>query len=92
MSRSALPMQPVVILDGVPRFQQNALVRYLLSVAQDKGLGLTHMAQLPNIPQEDWNQLAQLIGYSVEGYAELRYASHVEEAYAAARAQGWRGA
>lgn len=90
MSSDRLTQPVIVSPSDVPRFRENALVRYLLSVAQDKGLGLSHMASLPNIPQEDWDQLAQLLGYSIEGYAELSYALHVEEAYAAARAQGWQ--
>lgn len=78
MSRTQ-PMQPIEWVGNVVRFRQNALVRYLLDAG---GLTLNDLALLPNIPPEDWMQLAQLIGYSVSGYGDLSYASaeSVEEA------------
>ena len=61
---------------GVIRFRSNALVRYLLDAG---GLDLNALAVLPNISGADWEQLAQLIGYSVSGWGELSYVSN--EAY-----------
>jgi len=68
------PIQP--IKDG--RFIPNKVVEYLL----EKG-GLT-LNDLPYsvFPQEDLEQFAQLIGYSLNGYSELSYVS--DEAYEAA--------
>lgn len=66
------PMQPIVLDgEGVARFKQNALVRYLLGAG---GIDLNQLAMLPNIPNEDHMQLAQLIGYSVSGFGDLSYA------------------
>jgi hypothetical protein len=66
------PMQPVV-LDGhgVIRFKQNAVVRYLLDAG---GIDMNMIAVLP-FSQDDRQHFAQLIGYSVDGYAELEYHS-----------------
>lgn len=66
------PMQPVEIAkDGIIRFKQNKLVRKLVDQ-----YGLNDLAVA--IPSEDyaddWNQLAQLIGYSVSGFGDLSYA------------------
>ncbi|MGH9388129.1 MAG: hypothetical protein ACRD1Z_00830 [Vicinamibacteria bacterium] len=69
-------MQPIVLDEhGVARFKENSLVRYLVDWSTDKGLGLNGLAMLPKIPREDWEQLAQLIGYSVSGASDLSYMS-----------------
>lgn len=61
------PMQPVVLVDGVPRFKANAIVRYLL----DEGpFNLDDLSRL-GFSQEDYTQLMQLIGYSVGAYGDL---------------------
>lgn len=57
---------------GVIRFRSNALVRHLLD---EGGLTLNDLAILPNISGADWEQLAQLIGYSVSGWGGLSYVS-----------------
>lgn len=69
------PMQPLVVKDGVVRFKANKVVQYLL----DKG-GLT-LNDLPygQLSQDDFEQFAQLIGYSVSGFGDLSYVS--EETY-----------
>lgn len=74
------PMQSVEMAeDGVVRFRPNVLVRYML----DSGtIDMNHLAALPNIPQEDREQFAQLIGYSVGGFGSLSYVS--DQAYEAA--------
>lgn len=82
-----VPMQPIILVDGRPRFRANPLVRYLL----DEGpFDLNHLARLhtvtfppggeTKITREDEAQFAQLIGYSVNGYGELSYALNVGDA------------
>jgi len=62
------PTQPLEIINGVLRFKRNSIVDYL---AKDR---LNDLAVM-NFPQEDWEQLAQLIGYSLSGFGELSYVS-----------------
>lgn len=64
------PIQPVYKDDsGTVRFKSNAIVQYLL----DKGLfDMNHLA-LQDFSQEDREQFAQLIGYSLSGFGELSY-------------------
>ena len=65
------PMQPIVEDQrGVARFQENEVVRYLLDHG---GIDMNRLATL-QFPQEDRAQFAQLIGYSVSGFGDLRYA------------------
>lgn len=69
------PMQPLVKDDaGVIRFQQNQIVRDLLDFAAARGVGLNEIAGR-GYSDEDQQQLAQLIGYSVSGFGSLSYAS-----------------
>lgn len=61
------PMQPVVLVDGVPRFKQNAIVRFLL----DEGpFNLDALSRLHFTP-EDYTHLMQLLGTSVSAYGDL---------------------
>ena len=78
------PMQPIVNVDGVHRFKSNAIVRYLLDAGP---FDLNKLAIMP-FSQEDREQFAQLIGYSVSGYGELSYVRRklVDEADAASAA------
>lgn len=67
------PIQPVVYDDkGVCRFKANAIVLHLLDA------GPFNMNDLANLSftTEDREQFAQLIGYSVDGFADLSYASN----------------
>lgn len=65
-------MQPIYRDDdGVVRFRQNAIVRYLLDAGH---LDLNDIA-LRRFDDEDRAQLAQLIGYSLSGFSELSYVS-----------------
>lgn len=64
------PMQPIITVDGVARFKENAIVRYLLDAGT---IDLNQLAALP-FSNEDRNQFAQLIGYSVGGFGDLPYA------------------
>jgi len=66
-------MQPISLdKGGLARFKRNALVRYLLDAGP---FDLHQLRLLPNIPDEDWEQLAQLIGYTVGGFSDLSYVS-----------------
>lgn len=76
------PMQPLYDNNGVTRFKPNKIVRFLLDWSQNKGMGLNELAMLP-FDDEDREQLAQLIGYSISGYGELSYVSN--ESYTKAR-------
>ena len=53
------------------RFVGNDIVRYLLD---NGGIGLNKLAILP-FSNDDREQFAQLIGYSLSGYANLGYVS-----------------
>lgn len=65
------PRQPVELDDqGVPRFKSNKIVRYLL---EQGPFDMNHLA-LQKFSQEDKEQFAQLIGYSVSGFGDLSYA------------------
>ena len=66
------PIQPLENDDrGVLRFKDNKIVRHLLDHG---GIDLNDIARL-DFPQEDREQFAQLIGYSLSGFSELSYAS-----------------
>lgn len=64
------PLQPVAADDnGVARFKDNQIVRFLLDAGP---FDLNQLALMP-WSDEDRCQLAQLLGYSVSGYGELSY-------------------
>lgn len=76
------PIQPLEKdAHGTLRFKENAIVRHLLEWAQERGHGLNEMARM-DFNADDWQQMAQLIGYSLSGYSELSYVS--ADAYGAA--------
>ncbi len=61
------PIQPIYKDNNdIIRFKENAIVTFL---AKDR---LNELSQM-NFSQEDWEQLAQLIGYSLSGFSELSY-------------------
>lgn len=62
---------------GIMRFVENPLVRALLDHGQATGLGLNELTEkfCGAEYREDWEQLAQLIGYSLAGFGTLSYAS-----------------
>lgn len=62
-------MQKVVNNEGVHRFKANAIVRFLLDRG---GFSMNDLACM-SFADKDRQQFAQLIGYSVCGYAELPY-------------------
>ena len=78
MQRKNHPMQPIVWQDNVIRFKENKLVRMLLDHGSKTGMDLNHLASRTyhnSDYNDDWNQLAQLIGYSVSGFGDLSYAN-----------------
>ena len=80
------PMQPIVMDGDTARFKHNAIVKYLLSWSSPKGMDLNELAKM-EFTREDREQFAQLIGYSLGGYADLSYVgdASVAEADRAAR-------
>ena len=68
------PIQPVITdPNGTKRFKENKIVRYLLDAG---GIDMNKLAMMP-FDQNDREQFAQLIGYSLSGFSELSYASDV---------------
>lgn len=77
------PIQPLIIDEqGIRRFKRNLVVNRLYEWAAGKGMGMNEMAKWQDIPKEEFQQFAQLIGYSLGGYGELSYVT--DEAYEAA--------
>lgn len=88
------PIQPLSEVDGVMRFKENKIVSYLLDwCAAKNDHPMTKMDTSGRAPdlnelaamgfsREDWQQLAQLSGYSLGGYSELSYVD--DDAYGAA--------
>ena len=71
------PIQPIYTdASGVLRFRENAIVKHLLDHG---GIDLNAIA-IMKFSDEDREQFAQLIGYSVSGFSDLSYVSN--EAYA----------
>lgn len=65
------PEQPQVMVDGVLRYKENKIVRYLLD---NGGIDMNKLASLSlSFSLDDLCQFAQLIGYSVDGYETLSY-------------------
>ena len=76
------PIQPLLKDDnGVLRFKQNAIVKYLLDAGP---FDMNKLLMLP-FSQEDQEQFAQLIGYSLSGFGDLSYVS--DETYNLAEAK-----
>ncbi len=66
------PIQPLEKdKDGIIRFKQNKIVRYLLD---NGGIDLNHLAIL-DFSDNDREQLSQLIGYSLSGFGDLSHVS-----------------
>ena len=69
------PLQPIEFdRHGVARFRGNAIVRFLLDWASERGMSLNDLALIP-FSDDDRAQFAQLIGYSVSGWGDLHYVS-----------------
>lgn len=69
------PMQPVGLVDGVMRFKRNKIVDDLLTFATPKGFDMNFIVGSGNYTQDDMEQFAQLIGYSICGFHEIPYVS-----------------
>jgi hypothetical protein len=83
------PIQPLEKdAQGVLRFKENKIVSHLLEVARSVGCDLNRLACM-DFTQDDREQFAQLIGYSLSGYSELSYVS--DDTYNAARAMADEG-
>lgn len=68
------PTQPLIIAkDGVERFKANAIVRYLIDLATQRGIADMNSLAIMQFDDEDRVQFAQLIGYSRSGFSELSY-------------------
>ena len=67
------PMQPLEQdKDGVIRFKENRLVRFLLDSHPNQNLNsLSIRDQQGECNKGDYTQFMQLIGYSVSGYGDL---------------------
>jgi hypothetical protein len=73
------PMQPIVDVSGIKRFKANAIVLHL--IVTHPSCDMNALSRM-DFSDEDRMQFAQLIGYSVGGYADLSYVS--DESYEAA--------
>ena len=79
MSTTIFPIQPIELdSDKVVRFVENRMIRTLLDSST---LTLNDLAVM-NFTQQEQEQFAQLIGYSLSGFGELSYTS--DEVYDAA--------
>jgi hypothetical protein len=66
------PIQPLGLdARGTPRFKTNAIVEHLL----DHGPFDLNQLAVMGFNREDWEQFAQLTGYSLGGFGELSYVS-----------------
>lgn len=64
------PIQPIITDEhGTKRFKDNKIVRYLLDASE---IDMNQLAAIP-FDQDDREQFAQLIGYSVSGFSDLSY-------------------
>lgn len=76
------PIQPLALdQHGVLRFKANKIIRKLID---DKIINLNDIALMDDVDQDDHNQFAQLIGYSLSGYGSLSYSD--DYTYETARA------
>lgn len=73
------PIQPLTTDEhGTLRFKANKIVNHLLDHG---GIDMNKLATF-DFPNEDWEQFAQLIGYSLSGAGDLSYFS--DDTYEAA--------
>lgn len=63
-------MQPIVIVDGVARFKANGVVKKLL---EEGSLDLNRIGLWKDVSIEDKEQFWQMLGYSVDGFADLSW-------------------
>lgn len=78
------PIQPIInAADGRIRFKANEIVRYLLDTHPT--VDMNSIAGM-EFTDDDRQQFAQLIGYSLSGYGDLSYVD--DTAYEAAEKMG----
>lgn len=69
------PIQPIVMArDKVVRFHENRIVSWMLKMLELRGVNLNAIAATfdrTGKDRDDYQQLMQLIGYSVSGYGDL---------------------
>lgn len=65
------PMQPIEMVDGVVRFTQNGIVRWLVDHATIDLNEIFLRVEHGQFERGDYVQLMQLIGYSVSGFGDL---------------------
>lgn len=70
-----LPLQPLVLVDRVLRFEKNPIVEHLLDNGNMDMNYLAIWCHENNIENKYQEQFAQLIGYSVSGFSSLSYVS-----------------
>lgn len=64
------PIQPLIRTDdGIIRFKENKIVKFLLDAGP---FDMNQLAMMP-FSVEDYEQFAQLIGYSLCGFGDLSY-------------------
>lgn len=69
------PPQPLIrASDGVVRFKENAIVRFLLRTGR---FTMNDLADMP-FSVEDQTQFAQLIGYTLDVFGDLSYVTDEE--------------
>lgn len=79
------PVQPIYVdSNGTLRFKENKIVSFLLD---NGGYDMNKLACM-DFSQEDREQFAQLIGYSLDGFSELSYVSDAAYETAIKRAEG----
>lgn len=67
-----LPLQPVILdKNGVIRFKANTIIEYLY----DRGYLDLNLIACLQFSQEDKEQFAQLLGYSLSGFLDLSFIS-----------------
>lgn len=74
MAKVRNPLQPIIVDDTRAKFKDNEIVRDLLDFASERGMDLNTIA-MGDYSQDDQEQFAQLIGYSLTGFHELSYVS-----------------
>lgn len=71
------PIQPIIKDEnGVLRFKKNSIVAFLIDWSTKRGIGMNELA-LMGFSNDDRQQFAQLIGYSLSGYSELSYVDDI---------------
>lgn len=69
------PMQPLEHDGSQMRFRDNKIVRTIFDLGKLDMNDLRRLHEITPFPQTDWEQFYQLIGYSLNGYAELSLVS-----------------